>query len=81
MITKRDINNDALGQQEEVVMMSKIGDGIALPIMALAVVAALGACAETKQVDDGAAAAGLGRAAGAVVAPEGHHRRGRSRST
>ena len=31
-------------------MMSKIGDGIALPIMALAVVAALGACAETKEV-------------------------------
>ena len=30
--------------------MSKIGDGVALPIMALAVVAALGACAETKQV-------------------------------
>ena len=31
-------------------MMSKFGDGIALPIMALAVVAALGACAETKEV-------------------------------
>ena len=31
-------------------MMSKFGDGIALPIMALAVVAALAACAETKEV-------------------------------
>ena len=31
-------------------MKSKFGDGVALPIMALAVVAALGACADTKQV-------------------------------
>ena len=31
-------------------MMSKFGGGIALPIMALAVVAALAACAETKEV-------------------------------
>jgi len=31
-------------------MTSKIGDGVVLPIMALAVIATLGACAETKQV-------------------------------
>jgi hypothetical protein len=31
-------------------MTSKIGDGVALPIMALAVAAALGACAPTKEV-------------------------------
>jgi hypothetical protein len=30
--------------------MSKIGNGSVKPIMALAVVAALGACAQTKQV-------------------------------
>jgi Protein of unknown function (DUF3313) len=31
-------------------MMNKVGEGVSLPIVALAVVAVLGACAETKQV-------------------------------